>query len=94
MSSATVNANSNNMSPMHSDPEKGAAMETQVKKVGPLYHARRGILVFLKYFSLVFITFCILLPLVRVDGREDGCGIQDRQRDGHAAQLVQLQQLR
>ena len=26
--------------------------------------ARRGILVFLKYFSLVFITFCILLPLV------------------------------
>lgn len=65
MSSATVNApDTNNMNPMHSEPEKGIAMETQVEKVSPLYHARRGILVFLKYFSLVFITFCILLPLV------------------------------
>lgn len=65
MSSATVNApDTNNMSPMYSEPEKGIAMETQVEKVSPLYHVRRGILVFLKYFSLVFITFCILLPLV------------------------------
>ena len=65
MSSATANApDTNNMNPMYSEPEKGIAMETQVEKVSPLYHARRGILVFLKYFSLVFITFCILLPLV------------------------------
>lgn len=41
-----------------------AQLEKQVETVSPLYHVRRGFIVFLKYFSLVFITFWILLPLV------------------------------
>lgn len=36
----------------------------EIKTVGVWYHIRRGLLVFLKYFSLIFITFWILLPLV------------------------------
>ena len=57
------------INPSKPDMQKEAKiMEAQlaqpVEKVSPLYHVRRGFIVFLKYFSLVFITFWILLPLV------------------------------
>lgn len=48
---------------MQTNSQKGKAMEASVEKVSVWYHVRRWILSFLKYFSLVFITFCVLLPL-------------------------------
>lgn len=60
MTSATMNLMENNR-----NDEKGTRMDEQkIEATGVWYHIRHGILVFLKYFSLVFITFWILLPLV------------------------------